>query len=137
MVGFNDMPFIDRLRPPLTTVRFPYYQLGTEAAQLLLERVANRDCPVKILCLAPELIVRGLDRAARGRRQGLAGRGDRPGLPGDPRGAALGACSRSRSAWRPARVLTCGSPLPGKVTSWYGVCSVIGVSPFHVRPRAR
>ena len=53
------MPFIDRLRPPLTTVRFPHYQLGTEAAQLLLERVANRDCPVKILYLAPELIVRG------------------------------------------------------------------------------
>src|SRR3984957_7313341 len=35
VVGFNDMPFIDRLRPPLTTVRFPHYQLGTEAAQLL------------------------------------------------------------------------------------------------------
>ncbi len=28
------MPFIDRLRPPLTTVRFPHYQVGTEAAQL-------------------------------------------------------------------------------------------------------
>ena len=59
MVGFNDMPFLDRLRPPLTTVRFPHYQVGTEAAQLLLERVASRDCPVKILYLAPELIVRG------------------------------------------------------------------------------
>jgi len=59
LVGFNDMPFIDRLRPPLSTVRFPHYQLGTEAAQLLLERIANRDCPVKILFLAPELIVRG------------------------------------------------------------------------------
>jgi LacI family transcriptional regulator len=59
LVGFNDMSFVDRLRPPLTTVRFPHYQLGTEAAQLFLERVANRDCPVKILYLAPELIVRG------------------------------------------------------------------------------
>ena len=28
VVGFNDMPFIDRLRPPLTTIRFPHYQLG-------------------------------------------------------------------------------------------------------------
>jgi LacI family transcriptional regulator len=37
VVGFNDMPFIDRLRPPLTTIRFPHYQVGTEAAQLLLE----------------------------------------------------------------------------------------------------
>ncbi|HLH58284.1 MAG TPA: LacI family DNA-binding transcriptional regulator [Streptosporangiaceae bacterium] len=59
LVGFNDMPFIDRLRPPLTTVRFPHYQLGTEAAQLLLERVTGRDRPVKILFLAPELVVRG------------------------------------------------------------------------------
>jgi LacI family transcriptional regulator len=59
VVGFNDMPFIDRLRPPLTTVRFPHYQVGTEAAQLLLERIAGKDGPVKILYLAPELIVRG------------------------------------------------------------------------------
>ena len=59
MIGFNDMPFIDRLRPPLTSVRFPHYQLGTEAAQLLLERISGGEGPVKILYLAPELIVRG------------------------------------------------------------------------------
>jgi LacI family transcriptional regulator len=59
VVGFNDMPFIDRLRPPLTTVRFPHYQVGTEAAQLLLERIADHSAPVKILYLAPELIIRG------------------------------------------------------------------------------
>jgi len=59
LVGFNDMPFVDRLRPPLSTVRFPHYQLGTEAAQLLLERVCGRESPVKILYLAPELMVRG------------------------------------------------------------------------------
>jgi LacI family transcriptional regulator len=58
VIGFNDMPFIDRLRPPLTTVRFPHYQLGTEAAQLLLERIGQREAPVKILYLAPELVVR-------------------------------------------------------------------------------
>jgi LacI family transcriptional regulator len=59
VIGFNDMPFIDRLRPPLTSVRFPHYQLGTEAAQLLLERINGGDGPVKILYLAPELVVRG------------------------------------------------------------------------------
>jgi LacI family transcriptional regulator len=59
LIGFNDMPFIDRLRPALTTVRFPHYQLGTEAAQLLLERIGEGEGPVKILYLAPELIVRG------------------------------------------------------------------------------
>src|SRR5580692_2075720 len=41
VTGFNDMPFMDRLRPPLTTVAFPHYQLGTEAAALLLARLAG------------------------------------------------------------------------------------------------
>jgi LacI family transcriptional regulator len=59
VIGFNDMPFIDRLRPPLSSVRFPHYQLGTEAATLLLERIDARDSPVKILFLAPELVARG------------------------------------------------------------------------------
>jgi LacI family transcriptional regulator len=66
VIGFNDMPFIDRLRPPLTTVRFPHYQLGTEAAQLLLERIGETDGPVKILYLAPELVVRGSTAAPSG-----------------------------------------------------------------------
>jgi LacI family transcriptional regulator len=65
VVGFNDMPFIDRLRPPLTTVRFPHYQVGTEAAQLLLERIAEHGGPVKILYLAPELVIRGSTARAR------------------------------------------------------------------------
>jgi LacI family transcriptional regulator len=59
VVGFNDMPFIDRLRPPLTTIRFPHYQVGTESASLLLERISRPGGPVKVLYLAPELIVRG------------------------------------------------------------------------------
>ena len=59
VVGFNDMPFIDLLRPPLTTVRFPHYQVGMEAAQLLLERIGGTGGPVKILYLAPEFITRG------------------------------------------------------------------------------
>jgi LacI family transcriptional regulator len=59
VVGFNDMPFIDRLRPPLTTVAFPHYQVGAEAAQLLLERIGGNGGPVKVLYLAPEFIIRG------------------------------------------------------------------------------
>ena len=60
VIGFNDMPFVDRLHPPLSTVRFPHYQLGTEAARLLIERIESGEGnPVKILFLAPELITRG------------------------------------------------------------------------------
>jgi LacI family transcriptional regulator len=67
VVGFNDMPFIDRLRPPLTSVSFPHYQVGTEAGRLILEQIersATRDDgtggdEAKVLFLAPELRVRG------------------------------------------------------------------------------
>jgi LacI family transcriptional regulator len=59
VVGFNDMPFISMLRPPLTTVSFPHYQVGTEAAQLLLERLNAGAGLVKVLYLAPELVIRG------------------------------------------------------------------------------
>jgi len=41
VVGFNDMPFMDRLTPPLTSVNFAHYELGTEAGRLILERIAN------------------------------------------------------------------------------------------------
>ena len=94
VVGFNDMPFIDRLRPPLTTIRFPHYQVGTEAAQLLLERIAGHTGPVKVLFLAPELVVRGSTGPVRGRGPGrrprrrgepAAARADaRPAAPGQP-----------------------------------------------------
>ena len=57
VIGFNDMPFVDRLRPPLSTIRFPHTQVGTEAARLLIERIETGEgSPVKILFLAPELV---------------------------------------------------------------------------------
>ncbi|MBV9796246.1 MAG: LacI family DNA-binding transcriptional regulator [Actinobacteria bacterium] len=66
LVGFNDMPFVDRLRPPLTTIRFPHYQLGREAAQLLLDQVDRADATAKVLYLEPELVVRGSTGPPRG-----------------------------------------------------------------------
>src|SRR5262249_58447062 len=41
VVGFNDMPFIDRLRPPLPTIRFPHYHPGTAAAPPTLEPIGR------------------------------------------------------------------------------------------------
>jgi LacI family transcriptional regulator len=58
IVGFNDMPFIDRLRPPLTSVRVPQREIGTTAAELLLAQLAEEKAPARELLLAPELIVR-------------------------------------------------------------------------------
>jgi len=59
VVGFNDMPFINMLRPPLTTLAFSHYQVGTQAARLLLERLNGSAGPAKVLYLTPELIIRG------------------------------------------------------------------------------
>jgi LacI family transcriptional regulator len=84
VIGFNDMPFIDRLRPPLTTVRFPHYQLGTEAAQLLIERINGGGGPVKILYLAPELIVRGSTSQPRAPQAGSAAGAPVPLRPAPP-----------------------------------------------------
>ena len=41
VVGFNDMPFLDKLRPPLTTIAIPHHQIGAEAARLLLDAIAE------------------------------------------------------------------------------------------------
>ena len=91
VIGFNDMPFIDRLRPPLSTVRFPHYQLGTEAAKLLLERIETGDGPVKILYLAPELVVRGSTMALAQRAVPDLPGGDGARGPVDPHVAGAAA----------------------------------------------
>jgi LacI family transcriptional regulator len=59
VVGFNDIAFVDRLRPPLTTIRIPQYELGRQAASLLLERLISPATKPKRLLLAPELVLRG------------------------------------------------------------------------------
>jgi len=59
LTGFNDMPFADRMRPPLTTVRVPHYRMGFEAADRLLSLIANRhQIPVRVV-LPPTPIIRG------------------------------------------------------------------------------
>jgi LacI family transcriptional regulator len=58
IVGFNDMPFIDRLRPPLTSVRIPQREIGSVAADLLLEQLSDGAVPAREILLEPSLIVR-------------------------------------------------------------------------------
>jgi LacI family transcriptional regulator len=59
VVGFNDMPFLDKLRPPLTTLSIPHQQIGAEAARLLLEAIADHDRPPRSVLLPLSLVVRG------------------------------------------------------------------------------
>jgi LacI family transcriptional regulator len=59
IVGFNDMPFVDRLRPPLTSVRVPQREIGIEAANLLLQRLSRGSQTPREILLEPTLVVRG------------------------------------------------------------------------------
>ena len=59
VVGFNDMPFLDKLGPPLTTVAVPHHQIGVEAARMLLESINEADRPPRSVLLPLSLVVRG------------------------------------------------------------------------------
>jgi LacI family transcriptional regulator len=59
VVGFNDMPFLDKMRPPLTTIAIPHHQIGAEAARLLLDAIAEPDRPARSVQLPLSLVVRG------------------------------------------------------------------------------
>jgi LacI family transcriptional regulator len=59
LVGFNDMPFIDLLEPPLTTIRINEYELGMRASQMLLSLIEDPGARRETIMLAPELVVRG------------------------------------------------------------------------------
>jgi len=59
VVGFNDMPFLDKMRPPLTTIAIPHHQIGAEAARLLLDAIAEPDRPARSVLLPLSLVVRG------------------------------------------------------------------------------
>ncbi len=59
VVGFNDMPFLDKLRPPLTTIAIPHQQIGAEAARLLLDALGDPTRPSRSVLLPLSLVVRG------------------------------------------------------------------------------
>jgi len=58
VVGFNDMPFMDKMQPPLTTLRVAHYEIGAEAARLLLNAFEEPDRPPRSVMLTPTLVVR-------------------------------------------------------------------------------
>jgi LacI family transcriptional regulator len=66
ITGFNDMPFVDRLRPPLSTVRVPQREIGTVAAELMLQRLADGSQPASETLLEPTFVVRGSTAPPRG-----------------------------------------------------------------------
>lgn len=68
VVGFDDIQSAAYSTPSLTTVRQPLLEMGKRGAQILLERIANREAsyPAEIV-MTPELIVRESTGPANGR----------------------------------------------------------------------
>ena len=61
VVGYADFPFAADMPPPLTTVKQDPYQMGRQAARILLDRILDRaqSAAPHRYHFAPELIVRG------------------------------------------------------------------------------
>ena len=59
VVGFDDILSAAYATPSLTTVRQPLQEMGKRGAQVLLERIANREREFAAeIVMAPELVVR-------------------------------------------------------------------------------
>jgi DNA-binding LacI/PurR family transcriptional regulator len=58
IVGFDDMPWAASLCPSLSAVAQPTYELGCIAANLLFERISDKDREIVELKLEPTLIIR-------------------------------------------------------------------------------
>jgi len=65
VVGFNDMLFAEDFNPPLTTVRVPHQEMGSEAARLLLEGISAGEQQAVTVMLPATLVVRSSTAAPR------------------------------------------------------------------------
>ncbi len=58
VVGFDDINWGTALRPPLTAVSQPTYEIGQQSAQLLLRRIRGEQLPPQRIVLPAKLIIR-------------------------------------------------------------------------------
>ena len=58
LASFDDYPWLSCFRPRLTTIELPKYELGSQAVQVLLERISGKPGGFVKRKLAPELRVR-------------------------------------------------------------------------------
>ncbi|MDA0997557.1 MAG: substrate-binding domain-containing protein [Proteobacteria bacterium] len=64
ITGFDDLPFCEHLPPGLTTVHVPSRQMGTFAAEYILDRIAGRPSAMRVE-LPTQLMIRGTAAAPR------------------------------------------------------------------------
>lgn len=58
VVGHNDMPLMDVVSPPLTTVRIEHRRMGRTAASILVETINSGSTEIRHIVLQPNLVVR-------------------------------------------------------------------------------
>jgi LacI family transcriptional regulator len=58
ITGYNDMPLLDLMQPPMTAVRVPYRKMGADAATTLLAMISGEEVPGGPVHLAPTLAIR-------------------------------------------------------------------------------
>ncbi|MCS7283430.1 MAG: LacI family DNA-binding transcriptional regulator [Anaerolineae bacterium] len=58
IVGFDDVPMAQYLRPPLTTLRQPIAEVGAKVVEMLLRLIRGEPLPERRVLLMPRLIVR-------------------------------------------------------------------------------
>jgi LacI family transcriptional regulator len=68
LIGHNDMPLLDHITPPLSTVRIQHYEMGFRAARLLLDALHGVPGSAQAsIVLRPQLVLRGSTAAAADR----------------------------------------------------------------------
>jgi LacI family transcriptional regulator len=65
IVGHNDMPLVDMVNPPLTTIRISHREMGGQAADLLQQAIEGDGSVVRSVVLPPKLIIRSSTCAPR------------------------------------------------------------------------
>jgi LacI family transcriptional regulator len=58
VVGFDDINWGTALRPPLTAVSQPTYEIGQRTAELLLRRIRGEQLPLQRIVLPAKLVIR-------------------------------------------------------------------------------
>lgn len=59
VTGYNDMPLVDRLDPPLTTIHIPLAEMGAYAARMLIRHLEGEPSKPQTVRLVPQLRARG------------------------------------------------------------------------------
>jgi len=58
VTGYDDIQFLERMSPALTTVQVPKYEMGSMAATTLLDSIAAGKSKPSVSLVQPQLIVR-------------------------------------------------------------------------------